>query len=100
MSARLPLSLFRQDVPFSRSLCDLCVKPFPPSLRLPRTPRALQKRERYGKLWRVAEDNSMKKIFVFLIFTLVCAVAASRAQSPPPPAEQITVIRAATVIDG
>src|SRR5712672_1031263 len=42
----------------------------------------------------------MKKNFVFLSFTLVCAVAASRAQSPTPPAEQITVIRAGTVIDG
>src|SRR5882757_8326452 len=42
----------------------------------------------------------MKKIFVFLSFTLVCAVTASRAQSPTPPAEQITVIRAGTVIDG
>jgi imidazolonepropionase-like amidohydrolase len=60
----------------------------------------LQKCERYGKLSRVAEDNSMKKHFVFLSFTLVCAVTASRAQSPTPPAEQITVIRAGTVIDG
>jgi len=60
----------------------------------------LQKCERYGKLSRVAEDNSMKKHFVFLSFTLVCAVTASRAQSPTPPAEQITVIRAGTLIDG
>jgi imidazolonepropionase-like amidohydrolase len=60
----------------------------------------LQKCERYGKLSRVAEDNSMKKNFVFLSFTLVCAVTASRAQSPTPPAEQITVIRAGTLIDG
>src|SRR5712672_4497244 len=42
----------------------------------------------------------MKKIFVFLSLTLVCALTASRAQSPSPPAEQITVIRAGTVIDG
>jgi len=42
----------------------------------------------------------MKKNFVFLSFTLVCAVTASRAQSPTPPAEQITVIRAGTLIDG
>jgi len=60
----------------------------------------LQKCERYGKLSRVAEDNSMKKHFVFLSFTLVCAVTASRAQSPTPPAEQMTVIRAGTLIDG
>ena len=42
----------------------------------------------------------MKKNFVFLSFTLVCAVTASHAQTPAAPAEQITVIRAGTLIDG
>ena len=42
----------------------------------------------------------MKKIFVFLTFSVVWAVTASRAQTPAPSAEQITVIRAGTLIDG
>src|SRR5882762_7453537 len=42
----------------------------------------------------------MKKSFAFLSLAFVLAVAASRAQSPAPPPEQITVIRAGTLIDG
>ncbi len=42
----------------------------------------------------------MKKSFVFLTFSVVWAVTASRAQTPAPSAEQITVIRAGTLIDG
>src|SRR5712675_729427 len=42
----------------------------------------------------------MKKSFVFLSLAFVLSVAASRAQTPAPPAEQITIIRAGTLIDG
>jgi imidazolonepropionase-like amidohydrolase len=42
----------------------------------------------------------MKKGFAFLSLALLLAVTAVRAQSPTRSAEQITVIRAGTVIDG
>jgi len=60
----------------------------------------LQFRQRYGKLSRVTKDNSMKKSFLFLSLALVLAVTAARAQAPASSAEQITVIRAGTLIDG
>jgi imidazolonepropionase-like amidohydrolase len=80
------------------SLCALGVKSFAFSKRSPLS--ALQKCQRCGKLSRAAEDKSMKKRFVFLNLAVMLAVAASRAQTPAPSAEQITIIRAGTLIDG
>jgi imidazolonepropionase-like amidohydrolase len=54
----------------------------------------------YGKLSRVTKDKLMKKSLLLLIFSLAISATAIRAQSTAASADQITIIRAGTLIDG
>src|ERR1700738_2659554 len=49
---------------------------------------------------RVAKDNSMKKHIALAMFLLIVLAPKVRSQSPAPSAEQVTVIRAGSLIDG
>src|SRR5260221_339378 len=49
---------------------------------------------------RVAKDNSMKKHIALAVFLLTLVTPKVRSQSPAPSAEQVTVIRAGSLIDG
>src|SRR5258706_14530909 len=49
---------------------------------------------------RVAKDNSMKKHIALAVFLLTLVTPKVRSQSPAPSPEQVTVIRAGSLIDG
>src|SRR5712672_3632504 len=63
-------------------------------------PNVLQCRSSSGKLSRDTRGKFMKKHIVLVIFPLLLLTNPARAQTPTPSPEQITVIRAGTLIDG